>query len=159
MRIVVILSLLLVLLGCESNTEQQVDLSKEKVTIVDEGTPSFYGTLEPMASENVYFLMTDRFVDGDPNNNYPEQGGMYPTWRGKLEGENGQTAYVGYLGGDFKGILNKGGYLKDLGFTAIWLTPIVSQPDQDCDSYHYFSRLLIIPEGTPIENKTIFKGI
>ncbi len=35
----------------------------------------YYGTLEPFASEAVYFLLTDRFVDGDPDNNFPEQGG------------------------------------------------------------------------------------
>ncbi len=36
--------------------------------------PEFYGTTEPFTAEAVYFVMTDRFVDGDPNNNYEEQG-------------------------------------------------------------------------------------
>ena len=39
------------------------------------GVPSrqdYFGTLEPFASEAVYFIVTDRFVDGDPDNNYPD---------------------------------------------------------------------------------------
>ncbi|MBV1909284.1 MAG: hypothetical protein KUG78_08170 [Kangiellaceae bacterium] len=90
---------------------------------------SFYGTLEPFASESVYFLMTDRFDDGDPSNNFEQQGGEFPSFRGELTGPNGDKAYVGYMGGDFKGILNNADYIHDMGFTAIWLTPIVDQPD------------------------------
>ena len=37
--------------------------------------PDYYGTLEPFASEAVYFVLTDRFVDGDPENNQLDQGG------------------------------------------------------------------------------------
>ncbi|MBT8448706.1 MAG: cyclomaltodextrin glucanotransferase [Gammaproteobacteria bacterium] len=116
MRLFVHSLCVLALLGCQQSDEPV--------------RQSYYGTLEPMASENVYFLMTDRFVDGDPDNNFPEQGGMYPTWQGKLEAEDGSKAYVGYLGGDFKGILKNAAYLRELGFSAVWLTPIVEQPDQ-----------------------------
>ena len=41
-----------------------------------------------------------------------------------------KKAYVGYMGGDFKGVLNNAGYLSEMGFTAIWLTPVVDNPDQ-----------------------------
>ncbi len=92
---------------------------------------SIYGTLEPFASEAVYFLMTDRFVDGDPSNNYPDQGGENPTWMGEMVSEDGdQKAYVGYMGGDFKGILDHADYIRTMGFSAIWLTPIVNNPDE-----------------------------
>lgn len=91
---------------------------------------SFYGTLEPMASHAVYFLMTDRFVNGDKSNDFPEQGGNYPTYRNELKGPDGKSAFVGYMGGDFKGILNNADYIADMGFGAIWLTPIVDQPDE-----------------------------
>lgn len=93
-------------------------------------TESYYGTLLPFASEAVYFLMTDRFVDGDKTNNYVNQGGDYPTYQQALIAEDGRKAYVGYMGGDFKGILDNAGYIRDMGFTSIWLTPIVDQPDQ-----------------------------
>ncbi len=93
-------------------------------------TDSYYGTLEPFASEAVYFLMTDRFVDGDPSNNHAEQGGPYPTFRRPIVSKDGRKAYVGYMGGDFKGILDNADYIKEMGFTSIWLTPIVDQPDE-----------------------------
>ncbi len=91
---------------------------------------SFYGTTEPFASESVYFLMTDRFVDGDPTNNQVDQGGSYPTFRQPIVSEDGQEAFVGYMGGDFKGILDNAQYISDMDFTSIWLTPIVDQPDE-----------------------------
>ena len=36
--------------------------------------PDYYGTLEPFASDAVYFVLTDRFVNGDPSNDQREQG-------------------------------------------------------------------------------------
>ena len=98
--------------------------------MVTPSKPALVGTQHPFASEAIYFLMTDRFVDGDPTNNYEEQGGDFPTWEGKLEGPDGQVAYVGYLGGDFQGVLNNADYFVDLGFSALWMTPIVDNPDQ-----------------------------
>ena len=37
---------------------------------------------------------------------------------------------IGYLGGDFKGVLDNAGYIADMGFTALWMTPIVDNPDE-----------------------------
>lgn len=88
------------------------------------------GTTTPFASESVYFVVTDRFVDGDPNNNYESQGGDYPTWQLPLVGPNGEKAYAGYMGGDLKGILNNANYIKDMGFTAVWMTPVHDNPNQ-----------------------------
>ncbi|WP_143871196.1 alpha-amylase family glycosyl hydrolase [Catenovulum sediminis] len=95
---------------------------------------SLYGTLEPFAQEAVYFALTDRFVDADKNNNYPEQGkdwgnGQWGTFDRLLAGPNGQSANVGYLGGDFKGVLNNAEYIANLGFTSVWLTPIWDNPE------------------------------
>ncbi|TYK66296.1 alpha-amylase family glycosyl hydrolase [Colwellia echini] len=90
----------------------------------------FYGTLNPYAAESVYFILTDRFVDGDKTNNQEKQGGKYPTFDIPLNGPDGQQANVGYLGGDFKGVLNNADYIKNMGFTSVWLTPIYDNPDQ-----------------------------
>lgn len=61
----------------------------------------------------IYLIMTDRFSDGDPTNNDPQQSrGLY---------DRGRQRY--YHGGDFQGVINRLPYLKDLGITAIWLTP------------------------------------
>lgn len=69
--------------------------------------------------ESIYFVMVDRFEDGDPSNN---QGG--------LTGSSAETGYDpsdwGYWhGGDFKGLTSRIPYIKKLGFTAIWITPPV----------------------------------
>ena len=86
----------------------------------------FYGTLHPFAKENVYFLITDRFVDGDQTNNYEHESGF----NRPLNWPTGETANVGYLGGDFKGIIDNAEYFKQLGFTSIWTTPIFKNPSQ-----------------------------
>ena len=55
----------------------------------------------------VYQIMIDRFCDGDPDNNYD------------LSDE-----INAYQGGDLQGIINKLNYIKELGVTAIWLSPV-----------------------------------
>ena len=95
----------------------------------------YYGTTEPFASEAVYQVLTDRFVDGDPNNNHKDQGGTRPTWEGKLIGPIGddgkpQLDYVGYMGGDFKGLYENAEYITNMGFTALCISPIVDNPDE-----------------------------
>ncbi|MEG3790581.1 alpha-amylase family glycosyl hydrolase [Lysobacter sp. CCNWLW3] len=94
----------------------------------------YYGTLEPFASDAVYFVLTDRYVNGDPGNDQREQGGPDPATRSfdrPVPGAPaGESDNIGYLGGDFKGLLANAGYIRDLGFGAVWLTPIVDNPDQ-----------------------------
>ncbi len=71
----------------------------------------------------IYLLMPDRFSDGDPSNNDPTQS------RGLFD----RNHKFRYHGGDFQGIINRLPYLKDLGVTAIWLTPWydnVNHPDE-----------------------------
>ena len=61
----------------------------------------------------IYLIMTDRFSDGDSSNNDPPQStGLY---------DRSKARY--YHGGDFEGIIRHLPYLKELGVTAIWLTP------------------------------------
>jgi glycosidase len=67
--------------------------------------------------ENIYFIFTDRFNDGDPSNNNVESS------RGSGAGYD-PTYPTGIHGGDLKGIEKKMDYIKSLGATAIWITPI-----------------------------------
>lgn len=90
----------------------------------------FYGTDEPFASEAVYFVLTDRFVNRDPSNDYRDQGGKHPTFDRRIPGPNGESDNIGYLGGDFKGIADNADYIRDMGFSAVWITPIVDNPDE-----------------------------
>jgi len=61
----------------------------------------------------MYLIMLDRFSDGDPANNDPPQS------RGIYDRQN--KFY--YHGGDLQGVIDRLPYLKDLGVTAVWLTP------------------------------------
>ncbi|HEU4876061.1 MAG TPA: alpha-amylase family glycosyl hydrolase [Pyrinomonadaceae bacterium] len=63
----------------------------------------------------MYLIMIDRFADGDPSNN----GGIY---------DRKNKFY--YHGGDLQGVIDRLPYLKDLGVTAIWLTPWYDNYDQ-----------------------------
>ena len=112
-------------LFCSACSSTSVPSSDRK----QQNSNAIVGTSTPFASEAVYFVVTDRFVDGDPSNNHVDQGGEYPTWQLPLEGPEGKKAYVGYMGGDLQGILNNADYIKEMGFTAVWMTPVHDNPD------------------------------
>ncbi len=67
----------------------------------------------------IYLIMPDRFADGDSSNNKDIERTNPRAWHG----------------GDFKGITKNIPYLKELGITAIWLTPWYDNPDEanQCD--------------------------
>lgn len=67
----------------------------------------------PVQDQVFYFVMLDRFYDGDPGNNRDVQPGQKGAWQG----------------GDLKGLMQKLDYLQQLGVTALWITPIVDQVD------------------------------
>ncbi|KAF2412863.1 alpha-1,6-glucosidase [Microbacterium sp. B35-04] len=72
---------------------------------------------QPGSQEQFYFVMTDRFADGDASNN-----------EGGLTGDRLATGYDPtdkgfYTGGDIAGLRQKLDYIDGLGTTAIWLTP------------------------------------
>jgi len=68
----------------------------------------------------IYFLMPDRFADGDQSNNDPPKSkGLYDRSKGRH-----------YHGGDLQGVINKLPYLKSLGVTAIWTTPVYDNNDK-----------------------------
>jgi cyclomaltodextrin glucanotransferase len=92
----------------------------------------FIGTREPFASDAIYFLMTDRFVNGDPSNDHRDQGGklLHTFDRPTPGAPAGHSDNIGYLGGDFRGVLDNADYIRDMGFGAVWITPIVDQPDE-----------------------------
>ena len=92
--------------------------------------PAYYGTREPFASQAVYFVVTDRFVNGDTGNDHREQGGVHRTFDIPLPACDGVAGNIGYLGGDFKGIADNLDYIRAMGFTSIWITPIVDNPDE-----------------------------
>jgi glycosidase len=74
----------------------------------------------------VYLIMTDRFSDGDAANNNPKNA---------PPSANNRRNPRAWHGGDFQGVIDKLPYLKELGVTAIWLTPWYDNPNEanECD--------------------------
>ena len=72
----------------------------------------------PVTDESFYFVMADRFANGDTSN---DRGHITPDDR--LVHGYDPTARGFYQGGDLKGLLSKIDYIRRLGTTSIWLTP------------------------------------
>jgi cyclomaltodextrin glucanotransferase len=68
--------------------------------------------------ETIYFLIVDRFNDGDTSNNAGPNPELYDPTRQK---------WGRYWGGDIQGIIDKLDYLKGMGITAIWVSPLFEQ--------------------------------
>lgn len=78
--------------------------------------------------DSIYFAMTARFYDGDAANN---RGGNQHASSGNEANEDPMFR------GDFKGLAEKLDYIKGLGFSAIWITPVVmNRSDYDYHGYH-----------------------
>ncbi|MGE5435246.1 MAG: alpha-amylase family glycosyl hydrolase, partial [Candidatus Doudnabacteria bacterium] len=91
---------------------------------------------QPVTDQNFYFVMADRFENGDTAN---DNGDLPP---GTGYGQSGfdPTGKGWYHGGDLKGLTEKLDYIKGLGTTAIWLTPSFKnkavQPEDRSAGYH-----------------------
>ena len=93
------------------------------VSMQSMATDVFTSNRTDFRDESIYFMITTRFYDGDPKNNvlcWDNQAAQIetkdPCWRG-----------------DFQGVIDKLDYIKALGFTAIWITPVV----QNASGYDY----------------------
>ncbi len=108
----------------------------------------YAGTLDPAAADAIYFVVTDRFVDGDPGNNQPDQGPAgLKTFDRPITSLDGHIGNIGYLGGDFRGILDNADYIHDMGFGALWLTPIVENPDEAFSGGHRLGEAFFADHG------------
>ena len=85
-----------------------------------------------LSQDSIYFVMTDRFANGNPNNDDAfVKGGRLINGLDKSD--------IGYWhGGDFVGLTEKLPYIKGMGFTSIWITPPVVQNwvQQGSAAYH-----------------------
>ena len=100
--------------------------------------PSPAPTGTDFREETIYFLITTRFYDGDPSNNF------YCRDRIKLS-STGQPEDPHWRG-DFKGLIERLDYIKDLGFSAIWITPPVeNRSGLDYHGYHPYDWTRIDP--------------
>lgn len=110
-----------------SNSENVFDDDDKEDDKDDDDKDVNTGDRTDFRDETIYFVMTSRFYDGDSSNNVhcwddakagnPDSD---PAWRG-----------------DFQGLIDKLDYIKALGFTAIWITPVVENASgYDYHGYH-----------------------
>lgn len=98
------------------------------------------GLAQPVAGnelwqrQSIYQIITDRFFDGDPTNDNAD-GNYDPA------GHRGTSVH----GGDFKGIEDKLDYIKSLGATAIWISPIVLNVHGEFHGYDGFDFYRVDP--------------
>lgn len=69
-----------------------------------------------LRSDSIYEIMVDRFYDGDPANNATGDAFRFS--------ESSQDDFRYMHGGDWQGIIDKIPYIKGMGYTAIWISPI-----------------------------------
>ncbi|NBM20086.1 carbohydrate binding domain-containing protein, partial [Streptomyces sp. GC420] len=105
------------------------------------GTAQELPTGEPLGGDPrkdpVYFVLTARFNDGDPDNN---RGGSQHTKSGNAANDDPMFR------GDFKGLVQKLDYIKGLGFSAVWITPVVlNRSDYDYHGYHGYDFYRVDP--------------
>jgi glycosidase len=79
-------------------------------------------------SDVIYLVTPDRFINGNPNNDWVE---------GMREKPN-RNDKNGRHGGDIRGIINSLDYLQKMGFTAVWLNPVLEN-NMTQISYHGYS--------------------
>jgi len=72
-----------------------------------------------LQSQVMYFLLVDRFYDGDNSNDHPVK-------------DPEVSPKANYMGGDFEGIINKieDGYFSELGVNSLWISPVNLNPDK-----------------------------
>jgi glycosidase len=88
---------------------------------------SAQGKFQGLSSDDtIYLIMPDRFADGDQSNDAPADS------PGTYDRSNPRA----YHGGDVRGIRDHLDYLRDLGVTAIWLTPVVDNDNSSPQDYH-----------------------
>jgi glycosidase len=82
----------------------------------------------------IYQIVVDRFANGDPNNDF----NVEPSIPGRFHG------------GDWQGVIDHLDYLKTLGVTALWISPVVKNVEEDAgfDSYHgYWTQDFLRPNA------------
>ena len=120
-KIALLITTFYVFFSCKDNplsTDTDTNQNENEITKVrSDNSPFFWN------AATVYFMLTDRFHNGDTSNDMVLDRNK-PT--GKLRG---------FEGGDLKGIIQKikDGYFEELGVNAIWFTPVVEQIHESVD--------------------------
>lgn len=130
----------------DQRTHHQLERSLDDIDWAALRQRSYSASPVAWEDEVLYFLLLDRFSDGretDYRDNLGQMvaNGSTPRFRFTVDAGNAERsawAAVGddWLGGTLKGLQSKLGYLKRLGVTALWISPVFKQATFDRHSYH-----------------------
>ncbi|MEO1028832.1 MAG: alpha-amylase family glycosyl hydrolase [Pseudomonadota bacterium] len=122
--IVLLAAIAIALVGCDTSTPS--DPGPVEATETPAANQSSATTVDPFwRNATIYFLLTDRFANGDPSND-------------NAYGRVSDGAPLrSFMGGDIAGMNQKlaEGYFSDLGITALWTTPLIEQISSPFDEY------------------------
>ena len=112
-KLLVVLFSISLFIGCKKVKEEQ---QVTQTQVVEKEAP-IKDVPFVWEGANIYFLLTDRFNNGNPNNDV------------NFDRTEETAVLRGFEGGDIQGITQKieEGYFTDLGINAIWFTPVVEQ--------------------------------
>ena len=103
------------LLGACSAPQDEGSVAEVDIDVCESGDGQLLHVASPdWRDQVIYMLFIDRFDDGDPSNN--DQG----------YGEYAPEKPTHFSGGDLQGVIDRVGYMKDLGVTAVWISPPVA---------------------------------
>lgn len=112
--------------------------TRSKASPRSQATQADRAGLPDFREETIYFLLTARFYDGDPSNNF--------FCRDRIRFDAAGNAVDPHWRGDFKGLIQRLDYIRDLGFSAIWITPpIENRSGLDYHGYHGYDWTRIDP--------------
>ncbi|MEM7549369.1 MAG: alpha-amylase family glycosyl hydrolase [Bacteroidota bacterium] len=108
LNLVFLILLLFISYACQNSNKKTEQVAEE---VEEVKTPFLW------ENANIYFLLIDRFKNGDPSNDF------------SFERKQDGAVLRNFEGGDLRGIIQKieEGYFNDLGITALWFTPPVEQ--------------------------------
>lgn len=142
-----IILLLFMLAGCSSTSPTSETATTESLNEMT--TESVIETTMPYPETNItmddviYFIMVDRFSDSNPDDNLSD-----------VDKEDLRA----FQGGDLQGVIDKLDYIKDLGATAIWLTPIMENGPNGYHGYWIYDFYAVDPHFGDLETfKTLVK--
>lgn len=85
--------------------------------------PEVVNLVDDWRDEVIYQLLTDRFANGDVNNDFNVS--------------KDESNLARYLGGDYQGVIDHVDYLDALGITTVWISPVVVNVEEDAGSASY----------------------
>jgi neopullulanase len=95
----------------------------------------------------IYLIMPDRFADGDAANDEPAE----------FPGSHDRAKPRAWHGGDLKGVRDHVSYLKDLGITTLWLTPVVK--NGSTQDYHGYGAVDLYAVDPHLGSLDDYKGL